>query len=50
MSVVTKNNDNKWYLSGILTGLLITMKHLIKNLLNKKQMITLNYPEEKYEY
>lgn len=51
MSVVENNNETrKWYLPGILGGLFITGKHLIKNLLNKKQMITLNYPEEKYEY
>lgn len=39
-----------WYLPGILTGLKITMRHLAKNLFNQKQMPTLNYPEEKYEY
>lgn len=52
MSVVQKNTSeaSKWYLPGILTGLGITAKHLIKNLFQKKQMITLNYPEEKYEY
>lgn len=52
MSVVQKNNSekNKWYLPGILTGLGITAKHLVKNLFQKKQMLTLNYPEEKYEY
>ena len=50
MAVVTKNNDNSWYLPGILVGMGITFKHLVKNLLNKKKMQTLNYPEEKYEY
>jgi NADH-quinone oxidoreductase subunit I len=52
MSVVQKNTSeaSKWYLPGILTGLGITAKHLIKNLFQKKQMLTLNYPEEKYEY
>ena len=50
MSVVTKNNDGNWYLPGILTGMGITLKHLLKNLFNKKKMQTLNYPEEKYEY
>ncbi len=52
MSVVQKNTSeaSKWYLPGILTGLAITGKHLIKNLLNKKQMLTINYPEEKFEY
>jgi NADH-quinone oxidoreductase subunit I len=51
MSVVQRNKElNKWYVPGILGGLFITAKHLIKNLLNRKQMGTLNYPEEKYEY
>src|SRR6476620_9592947 len=50
MSVVTKENKNVWYLPGVLTGMAITLKHLIKNLTNKKQMLTLNCPEEKYEY
>ncbi|MFN7454000.1 MAG: NuoI/complex I 23 kDa subunit family protein [Pseudobdellovibrionaceae bacterium] len=52
MSVVQKNTSeaSKWYLPGILVGLGITAKHLVSNLLNKKQMLTLNYPEQKYEY
>lgn len=51
MSVVQNNSEkSKWYLPGILTGLGITMKHLIGNLMNRNKMITLNYPEEKYEY
>jgi NADH-quinone oxidoreductase subunit I len=52
MSVVQKNTSesSKWYLPGIMTGLGITFKHLVKNLLKKDQMMTLNYPEEKYEY
>jgi NADH-quinone oxidoreductase subunit I len=51
MSVVQRNHEaQKWYLPGILGGLTITGKHLIKNLFHKKQMLTLNYPEEKYEY
>jgi len=51
MSVVERNSElSKWYLPGILGGLFITGKHLVKNLFNKKQMMTLNYPEEKYEY
>ncbi len=51
MSVV--KNDSKssqWYLPGILTGLGITAKHMVKNLFNKKEMITINYPEQKHEY
>ncbi len=51
MSIVQNNSEkSKWYLPGILTGLGITMKHLVVNLLNKNKMETLNYPEEKYEY
>ena len=34
MSVVQNNSEkNKWYLIGILGGMGITMKHLVKNLL-----------------
>lgn len=52
MSVVQKTGEkSNWYLPGIIGGLGITFKHLMANLLNKKKkMITLNYPEEKYEY
>jgi NADH-quinone oxidoreductase subunit I len=51
MSVVQNNKESsKWYLPGIIGGLLITGKHLIKNLINPKGMPTLNYPEEKFEY
>ena len=51
MSVVKNDSaSSQWYLPGILTGLWITAKHLVKNVTNKKQMITLNYPEQKHEY
>jgi NADH-quinone oxidoreductase subunit I len=51
MSVMQNNSEKaKWYLPGVLGGLGITMKHLLTNLLNRKKMMTLNYPEEKYEY
>ncbi|MBX3039656.1 MAG: NADH-quinone oxidoreductase subunit I [Bdellovibrionaceae bacterium] len=51
MSVVQNTGEKKnWYLPGIFTGLGITMKHLFYNLLNRKKMITLDYPEQKYEY
>lgn len=51
MSVVQNTNEKRnWYLPGVIGGLGITFKHLFKNLLNRKKMITLNYPEEKYEY
>jgi NADH-quinone oxidoreductase subunit I len=41
---------NQWYLIGIFSGLFLTIRMLFRNLFNKKQMITLNYPEQKYEY
>ena len=51
MSVMQNNSEKaKWYLPGILGGLAVTMKHLLGNLLNRKKMMTLNYPEEQYEY
>lgn len=51
MSVVQNTNEKRnWYLPGIFGGLAITGKHLLKNLLRRDQMPTLNYPEEKYEY
>ncbi len=51
MSVVQNNSEkSKWFLPGILTGLAITGKHLVVNLFNKKKMVTVNYPEQKYEY
>jgi NADH-quinone oxidoreductase subunit I len=51
VSVVQNSGESKnWYLPGIIGGLVITMKHMVGNLLNRKKMITLNYPEEKYEY
>lgn len=51
MSVVQNTNEKRnWYLPGILGGLAITGKHLLKNLFRPDQMPTLNYPEEKYEY
>jgi len=51
MSVVQRTGETrKWYLPGVMGGLLITGKHLIKNLFSRSQMMTLNYPEEKHEY
>lgn len=40
----------KWYLPGILSGMGLTFKKMMSNLFQRKKMITLNYPEEKYEY
>src|SRR5689334_13420470 len=51
MSEVAKPNKlSNWYLPGIFIGMGITFKNMMRNLLNKDQMLTLNYPEEKYEY
>ena len=49
MSVV-KRPQSASYLIPILKGLFLTFKKLILNLLNKKKMMTLNYPEEHYQY
>jgi NADH-quinone oxidoreductase subunit I len=49
--IVTRPGSvSNWYLPGILSGLGFTFKKMISNLFNRKQMATLNYPEEKYEY
>lgn len=45
-----KDASSQWYFMSVLGGLGITFKHLVKNIFNKKDMITLNYPEEKYDY
>ena len=55
MSVVQKNTSelSKWFLPGILGGLVITGKHLLKGLIDNagnKRDIAINYPEEKFEY
>lgn len=51
MSLVVRPGElSKWYLPGIFSGLGFTFKKMVKNLLNKQQMPTLNYPEEQYEY
>ncbi len=39
-----------WYLPGILKGLSLTMRKLLGNLWRRKDMQTLNYPEQKYAY
>ena len=38
------------YLFEIVRGLTITCKHLVKNLFNRKQMIIIEYPDERREY
>lgn len=51
MSVVKRPGaSSEWYLPGIFKGLGITLKHLVKNVKSPKKMLTLNYPEEKYQY
>lgn len=51
MSLVAKPSSiSKWYLPGIFIGLGLTFRKMIQNLFNQKKMITLNYPEEKYNY
>jgi NADH-quinone oxidoreductase subunit I len=41
---------SSWYLPGILSGMGLTLGKMIYNLFNRKKMITVNYPEQKYEY
>ena len=51
MSLVKRSDQvSIWYLPGILTGLGITFKTMIRNLTHQKKMPTLNYPEEQYQY
>ncbi len=52
MSLVKQpSSTSSWYLPGIFKGMLLTFfGKMLKNLFNKKDMITLNYPEEKYQY
>lgn len=38
------------YMLPILGGLFLTLRKLITNLFNKKKLLTLNYPEEHYQY
>ena len=51
MSIVKKPGAlSNWYLPGIIKGMIHTFSNMIRNLLNKDKMPTLNYPEEHYEY
>jgi NADH-quinone oxidoreductase subunit I len=51
MSIVKKPGSlSSWYFPGIFKGMALTFSKMIKNLFNKDKMLTLNYPEEKYEY
>lgn len=51
MSVVKRpSGKSDWYLPGIFTGLIVTMKHFLFNLTHRKEMFTIEYPEETYKY
>ena len=51
MSLVKRPTQlSKWYLPGILKGMNWSIGNMLKNLARPKKMLTLNYPEEKYEY
>lgn len=51
MSIVKRPSyQSKWYLPAILSGMGLTFKKMVKNLIQKDKMLTLNYPEQKYEY
>ncbi|MCB0365092.1 MAG: NADH-quinone oxidoreductase subunit I [Bdellovibrionaceae bacterium] len=51
MSIVHKPGAvSSWYLPGILEGLWLTLKYMLRNLFNRNKMPTLNYPEEIYQY
>ncbi len=51
MSIVKRTKvESQWYLPAILSGMGLTFRKMIHNLLHKDQLQTLNYPEEKYEY
>ncbi len=49
-SVKRPDSMSNWYLPGVFLGMILTFKKMLKNLSNKKKMITVNYPEEKFEY
>lgn len=42
--------NKSWYLPAIFAGMGFTFVKMLKNLFNKKQMPTINYPEQKFEY
>lgn len=51
MSIVKRvDYRSKWYLPAIFSGMILTFIKMIVNLLNKDKMLTLNYPEQKYNY
>ncbi|MCB0357328.1 MAG: NADH-quinone oxidoreductase subunit I [Bdellovibrionales bacterium] len=51
MSIVKKPGAiSNWYLPGILSGMILTLKKMLFNIFHRDKMPTLNYPEEKYDY
>ena len=50
MQVKRVEVEKTWYLPSILAGMALTIKKFFKNLFFKDQRITLNYPEEHYQY
>ena len=51
MSIVKRpSRTASWYLPGILFGMWFTLKKMFYNLFHQRQMETLNYPEQKYQY
>jgi NADH-quinone oxidoreductase subunit I len=51
MSVVKRpSGKSKWYLPGIFAGMAITLKTMLFNLAHRKDIFTIEYPEERYPY
>ncbi|MEK6554828.1 MAG: NADH-quinone oxidoreductase subunit I [Bdellovibrionota bacterium] len=51
MSIVKRvDYRSKWYLPAIFSGMVLTFKKMIVNLIHKDKMLTINYPEQKYNY
>ena len=50
MQVKRKESNKVYYLPTILKGMALTLKKFFVNWFNKEQRITLNYPEEYYQY
>lgn len=50
MQVKRKQSHQVGYLSSTIQGMMLTLKKFFINWFNKKQRITLNYPEEYYKY
>ncbi len=45
------NLKKSWYLPGILKGMALTFSKMIQNIFKRNEdMLTVNYPEEKYTY